>query len=505
MVKKRWAKRALLAAWLLGVGMLLGGCMSQISEREMTDLSQKEIEPAAPAPKMDGAVAHETYFTLYFLKEDGVTLCPVTRKVMVPGGVSRAQAALEALLAGPLEQEKGATWPELGASRSGRLLEVSDGVATVDLNANARTLAQQTLYAVRLAIANTLTEFSEISYVNVLVGGREEGLDLSATLPVGTMTHADDPDVSARYNRLHEQRLSGNGTTLLTTLYFPSADGKMILPEVRNIAYAQISPIEYLYTLLGELGKGAMAELCAQEFPAPLEYIEEMPEIVRTEDGYLAIELCFDQQLEEDLARGGMTLGVYMAMLCDTLMGFVPGVEGLKISVGAEDIHELLPQQTPDGRGLAFEHGLAVRDDFAGYVGAPAMLYVMRDGGLAVKRHVMLHSSVEDARARLEALIALDGEDASALPQGLEPQDILSVYAGDDVISVDLSADFREAMEAISPQRERAAVYAMVNTLTEGMQASKVQLFFEGEQVSTLAGELEMRGAFVRNPGMVVN
>ena len=62
-----------------------------------------------------------------------------------------------------------------------------------------------------------------------------------------------------------------------------------------------------------------------------------------------------------------------------------------------------------------------------------------------------------------------------------------------------------KAMEKLSPEQERAAVYAMVNTLTEGMGALQVQFFFEGEQVSTLAGALEMRGTFVRNPGMVVN
>ncbi|MBR5302095.1 MAG: GerMN domain-containing protein [Clostridia bacterium] len=503
MVKKGFAKRALLAVWLLAAGLSLGGCMSQISEREMADLSGKRIELDMPAPKMDGAVAREAYFTLYFLEEDGVTLRPVTRKAMVPGGVSRAQAALEALLAGPMAEEKDVTWPELGAARSGRLLEVSCGVATVDLNATARTLPQQTLYAVRLAIANTLTEFSEISYVNVLVGGREEGLDLSATLPVGTMTHADDQDVSVRYNRLHEQRLSGNGTTLLTTLYFPSVDGKMILPEARNIAYAQISPIEYLYTLLGELGKGATAPLCVPEFPAPLEYIEEMPEIVRTEDGYLAVELCFDQQLEEDLARNGMTLGVYMAMLSDTLMGFVPGVEGLKVSVGSDDIRALSPEQTPDGEAVIFEHGLATRDDFAGYVGAPAVLYAMHEDGLSAVQSVMEQARTSDARARLEALILLD--ENNALPAGLGEKDILAVYVGENTISVNLSDNFRRAMEALSPQRERAAVYAMVNTLTEDSQASWVQFFFEGEQVGSLAGALEMRGAFVRNPGMVVN
>ena len=505
MLKKGFVRRALVILWLLLAALLLGGCMDQLGERETIDLSQKAIEPATAAPQQDGAQAHEELLTLYFLGGDGVTLQPVTRRVTVPGGVSRAQAALDHLLAGPQEGERGVTWPELGAARSSRLLEVSGGVATVDLNAHARTLAQQTLYAVRLAIANTLTEFAEISHVNVLVGGREEGLDLSATLPVGTLTHTDDPDVGARYSRLYEQRLSGEGVTLLTTLYFPSADGRLILPEVRNIAYAQVSPIEYLYTILGELGKGAGSPLCAGGIPAPLEYIEEMPEIVRTEDGYLAIELCFDMQLEEDLERSGMTLGVYMAMLSDTLMGFVPGVEGLKVSVGDRDIEALLPEETPDGAERVFEHGLATRNDFSGYTGAPVMLYATRENGLGKTQRVIEQSRAGDGRARLEALIAMGKEAGAALPDGLSQEDILAVYEGTDVISVNLSGTFGRAMQALAPERERAAVYAMVNTLTEGTRASKVEFFFEGEQVSVLAGALEMRGAFVRNPGMVVN
>ena len=502
MVRKGLAKRVLLAAWLAAAGWLLGGCVNQIGEREMIDLSHKAIEPAVPAPVQDGAQAHDELLTLYFLAENGVSLRPVTRQVTVQGGQSRAQAALDALLSGPMQEERGVSWPELGASRSSRLLEVSGGVATVDLSAHARTLAQQTLYAVRLAIANTLTEFSEISYVNVLVGGREEGLDLSATLPVGTMTHTEDPDVSVRYNRLHEQRLSGEGVTLLTTLYFPSADGGLILPEVRHIAYAQVSPIEYVYTLLGELGKGASLPLCADAIPAPLEYIKEMPEIVRTEDGYLAIELCFDRELEEDLTRSGMTLGVYAAMLTDTLMGFVPGVEGLKISVGDEAVKELLPQQTPDGHGLSFEHGLATRNAFSGYVGAPVTLYITGEEGLRAQQYVMRQDRAHAARARLEALIE---QDAGLSAAGLTGADVLAVYEGLNVIAVDLSESFGRVIASLSPEEERAVVYAMVNTLTEGARSSEVQFSFEGEQIGTLAGALEMRGSFVRNPGMVVN
>ena len=487
-MKMKHGRRAALATGLMSLCLLLGGCVSQVSEREMADLSGVEIKADVPAPAQDGEQSYDMRCTLYFLSEDGGRLIPVSRSVTVEGGTSRAQAALDALLTGPAAGEDGVTWPELGAARGERLLEVSCGVATVDLPARVRTLSQEMLYAVRMAIANTLTEFSEISYVNVLIGGREEGLDLGATLPVGTMTRVDDLDAGARYSRLHEQRLSPGGVTLLTTLYFPAAQGGLLLPEVRSIAYAQISPIEYLYTLLDELGKGAGLALCAQDVPAPMDYIEEMPEIVRTEDGYAAIELRLSDALEPALDAAGLPLHTYLAMLTETLMGFVPGVDGLRVLIGGE---EVVP--------------LATRSGFEGCVGAPVTLYVMDGAGLSRVQRVLAQAQADDARARLAALMTLGEEDLFALPDGLTQEDILAVYAGEETIAVNLSGRFRDALAALAPAQERAAVYAMVNTLTEGARASRVAFFFEGEQVQTLAGGLEMRGAFVRNPGMVVN
>lgn len=481
-------RRAALAAGLTALLLLLGGCVSQVSERELADLSAAEIKADVPAPTQDGEQGYTMRCTLYFLSVDGGRLIPVTRSVTVEGGKSRAQAALDALLAGPEAGEDGAAWPDLGTVRGERLLEVSCGVATVDLPARVRTLSQEMLYAVRMAIANTLTEFSEISYVNVLIGGREEGLDLGATLPVGTITRVDDLDVGARYSRLHEQRLSPGGVTLLTTLYFPAAQGGLLLPEVRSIAYAQVSPIEYLYTLLEELGKGAGLTLCAQDVPAPMDYIEEMPEIVRTEDGYLAVELRMSDALETALDAAGLTLDTYMAMLTDTLMGFVPGVEGLRVMIG--------------GRTAA---DLTTRSDFEGCVGAPVTLYVMDGTGLLRVQRVLPQALADDARARLGALMELGEEELFALPDGLTQEDILAVHAGEETIAVNLSGRFRDALAALAPAQERAAVYAMVNTLTEGTRASRVAFFFEGEQVQTLAGGLEMRGTFLRNPGMVVD
>lgn len=492
-MKKR--QSAALAASLLGLSLLLSGCVQQIREREAQDLSDLAIEAPVEVPAQDGVAGREEWVTLYFLSEDGDRLVPVTRRVTVEGGVSRARAALDALLSGPQDGETGAYWTTLSGARSERLLEVSMGVATVDLPAHARTLPQETLYAVRQAIANTLTEFSEISYVNVLVGGREEGLDLSATLPVGTLTHVDDLDAGARYARLYDQRQSGGGITVMTTLYFPARDAPLLLPEVRNVTYAQVSPIEYLYTLLGEMGKGAGLSLCAQDVPAPLDYIEEMPEIVRTQDGYLAIELQLNREIEAAVEAAGLTLEVYMAMLTDTLMGFVPGVEGLKVTIDGE--HAMAVVREADGGGAE----LAMRGDFAACAGAPATLYVAQGEGLGRVQRILPQGSAHDARERLVMLM----QEADTLPAGLTGADVLAVYVGNETIAVNLSENARARLAALTPERERVAVYAMVNTLTEDTNAQAVAFFFEGEQVAALTGELEMRGVFLRNPGMVVD
>ena len=506
-MKMMKAKRVMLAAALMTASFLLSGCVSQIEEREMADVSAIAIEAGMDAPKEDGADSRSMTQTLYFLSQDADRLVPVMRDIQVSYGESRVRATLDALLAGTKVNETGVFWPDIGAASSERLLEVSSGVATVDLPPYARTLPQETLYAVRMAIANTLTGFSEIQYVNVLVGGREEGLDLGAMLPVGTISRAEDLRVRERYNRLIDQKNSGAGVTLLTTLYFPSKDGKLILPEVRSIEYAQVSPIEYLYTILEEMGKGTHSALACEQVPSPMDYIMEMPEIVRTEDGYRVIELQLSDRLDKALGEAGLSRGIYMAMLTDTLMGFVPGVEGLRLRIGQEYVGMLEEQDTPDDQEIEFEQSVAVRSDFGRYVGAPAALYYMdEESGMLIRtQSVVPQALAQDPREKLGAMIDLEQEEIFALPHGLSRDDILAVHEGNGAVVANLSADFAAALSKLSPRYEKAAVYAMVNTLTEDTHAQRVVFFFEGEQRQTLGGALEMRGGFIRNPGMVVN
>lgn len=503
-------RRAALAGTLLMAALLLGGCMAGVEERPMTDLAQAPFSEGPQAPQEDAWAERTQIVTLYFLHEDGTTLIPVSRRITVEGGMSRPEAALCALLDGPYAEEAeafGVQWPDMGQPNAVRRLEVSGGIATVDLPARVRELGPQELFAVRQAVTNTLTEFAEISYVNVLAGGREEGLDLGATVSVGTLTRADDSDTAAKYARLEEQRQSGARVTRLATLYFPTADGRFILPEVRSVDVATGTAIDSLYTLLGELGRGTDMALAVQPVPAPMRYIEEMPEIVWTEDGaYRAIEIRFSAMLDDALEEAGLTRAIYAAMLTDTLMGFIPGVEGLRIVIGEESLSGFRAEETPDGREIVLGSALATRADFAAYLGAPCVLYAQGTDGTRLRRvsRAAAQSGQGDPRERLASLMRLSQEEGVfALPRELTEQNVLAIYTGEDEILVNLSERFAQALSSLDAQQERIAVYAMVNTLTEGGGAQRVRLFFEGRQRELPSGGVELRGALMRNPGMV--
>ena len=506
MKKDLWSRRLAALGLLLGLLGLLTGCSGQLQERLPEDLSRVEIALDAQAPEVDIYAPRQEQVTLYFLDEEGMMLVPVQRTIRVENGMHRAQAALLALCAGPLDNER-AYWPEIGQLAAQRGFELSGGVATVNLPSKMRALSPEALYAVRMAIAHTLTEFAEVSYVNVLVGGREEGFDLAATMPVGALSRVEDLDVSSRYLRLDEIRQSAQdaGVARLTTLHFPSRDGGWILPEVRSVTYAALQPIEYLYTILEEIGKGTDNPL-AMDVPAPMDHIENMPEIIRYEDGaYRAIEIRFDASLDEALLDAGLGRGVYLAMLTDTLMGFIPGVDGVLFYIGGEAVEGIAAEETPDMRERVFENRLAVRENFTGCIGAPGVVYLpeREEGKLEAVDCIFPQEMQFDARQRLSQLTQ-QLYDAGVLNAPLEDSDILSIGVEETRLLVNLSGAYASALEALTAQEERAVVYAMVNTLTQGIGAERAAFYFDGEQRETLAGGLEMRGEFLRNPGMVV-
>ena len=150
----------------------------------------------------------------------------------------------------------------------------------------------------------------------------------------------------------------------------------------------------------------------------------------------------------------------------------------------------------PSGQAMQLEGSLAVYADFAGMIGAPVTLYRGNgEGGLIRSTAVLASSEAENPRAVLEAWMEQNGYAKS---------DVLAVSTEEKNVIVHLSASLGKALEGMDDVQVRTAVYAMVNTLTQGRAQQGVIFFFDGKQLGELAGGLSMRGRLVRNPGMVV-
>ena len=188
-------------------------------------------------------------------------------------------------------------------------------------------------------------------------------------------------------------------------------------------------------------------------------------------------------------------------MLTRTLMGVVPGVDGVHVLIDGAAVTALDAEKTPDGEALAFKNELMQSDDFLSWIGAPVIVYdgAEQSGKLIRARCLMRESEQNQTRARLETLIARWNEDA------VSAADILAVSTEAKNVVVNLSGGFAAWLQTLDGDAAREKVYSMVNTMTQGRNQQSVIFFFDGEQLDELSGGLCMRGRLTRNPGMVVN
>jgi spore germination protein GerM len=109
------------------------------------------------------------------------------------------------------------------------------------------------------------------------------------------------------------------------------------------------------------------------------------------------------------------------------------------------------------------------------------------------------------ARATLQELILGPGSTSDFLPTipaGTVLRDIN--IRPDGVAIVDFSKEL-VANHKGGTTGEMLTVYSIVNTLTQFPTVKKVQLLVEGQQVSTLAGHLDIRETLARNEGLILS
>lgn len=505
-----------LLAGLMGVMLLtLGGCMDIIREQPPLEAPLSDIRIGYEAPRGD-TIAPRTLPTavLHYLSQDADYLAAAITQVSVPSGQSPAEAVLRKLL-GPAPDGYRDVAPGVELQRVSNPVTVMENIAVVSLSAAARQLSLQELFVARMAIVNTLTELPNIDYVQVLVEGREEGLDLEVTMPCGALVRHAGGDIGALWNQMEVQRVQsaqqGGAQGLLKSvvLYYPAPGGRYITAQVRNIAFATTHPSVLTTGILTELAKPVGGG--APVVPNLTEALLTQPEAVYLQDTQeKIIRLRFAPELEGALLRQEVGKGVFLAMLTQTIIGFVPGVDALEVYFGQERVEALEGAQTVDWQDAAYPQGLLRRAEFRDYVGTMVPLrFARRDGqGLVQVDRAVPFRQADLPRVRLAQLFAGpnayegDSQLLPVAPQDVGEQDVLAVQLIDDVALVNLSQHYAEGCASLSAQEVRNSVYAMVNTLADFPQVKRVALFVEGQQVERLSGQLECRGFFYPNPGI---
>ena len=469
---------------LLGTALCLClcGCVAGVDALNKTSsvtLPPAQVEYDAPTGDTNQETAQSVL--LYVPSAAGTRLIAQTEKIVLSAARHPAEATLRRLFAFAGNDSAQSLSPDVTLQLSTvNPVEISGDTATVNLAASALSLSHSDLYVVCQAIANTLTQWGDIRYVNVLVSSIQPGLDVGASVPAGCFAAnaADTIDAMLTASQTQSAAPADRRISLNATLYYPTYSGKGILAETRTLSFAGRDKGEMIKTLLSALSQGAQTLGNTPAMPDLSVYLTEAPAVqeIAVSGGQCAV-LRFTQSFNDVLIAAGIPRSVMMAALTYTLTTFVPGLSGVTAYIGDELVSVVVPGGVYEGADepVNFQNGVMRRSDFSHFLLSNCTLY-FSDGA---------------------------GHLTTVLPDTLGDADVLGLGLSGTTLLLNLSQHAAADMAQVEPASERLMVYALVNTLTELRGVSGVCFFFAGAQRDTLAGVIYWPGVFLRDGSIV--
>ena len=472
------------------------------------------LPPAAriyEAPENDSQQGYEQTVLLYLPSLDGTRLIAVPQTASLSAARPAAQTLCEMLLRFLGGETTAPVGGEVALTLSGTdAVEVSGQVVTVSLAASALRLSHEQLFTVGQALANTLCQMGDVQYVNVLIAGTQPGLNVAATLPAGSFQPNTREDLSALWARASAPSASGR-RAFAATLYYPAPSGKGVLCEGRTLSFSAQDLPAMAGTLLDALSAGAERLPNLPRCPDLRAMLQS--EIVLAENGgSRRLVLHFREEMNAALIQAGITRSVMMAALTDTMTTFLPGIEGIAVTIGDEKITSVTPSGTYLGSGetITFTDGLMRRRDFVPFLLAECTLFFANQQGslTEVSRPVPFYEAFS-ARSLLQQMILgpqpFDSQTGltPVLPGELRSADLLGVGLAGNTLLLNFSARLPDLCADFSAGEERLMVYALVNTMCHLPGVKKAALFIQGDQPDTLAGALYLPGDFLPNYDLI--
>ena len=200
--------------------------------RQDDAVTTQHEEPAPQIPVSAGTEAVETSAdtqpTVVYYQDGEGYLVPVTRQIPKTGGIAKATLAMMVA----------SSQNDLAAARLGLKttvpegttidLDISGGKARVDLSKaalNCQSAEQETLMV--QSVAQTLCQFDSVEEVSFLFDGQKRSKLTHGTDVSGVFT-------GANLNLESVETMAGAGAQAVR-LYFPSANGRMLVPVTRTV------------------------------------------------------------------------------------------------------------------------------------------------------------------------------------------------------------------------------------------------------------------------------
>ena len=515
-MNKTLLRRLLCAALCGALALTLTGCTNGIealNHKNTVTLPPVETAYAAPTGDSDQEVAQTVL--LYVPNTAGTRLIAQTERISISAARHPAEATLRLLFDFAGSDSARPLSPDVKLQLSPvNPVEISGGVATVNLGASALTLSHGDFYVVCQAIANTLTQWGDIRYVNVLVSSTQPGLDVGASVPMGCFTQNLNDSIDALTAAAETAAVSADRRfSMAATLYYPAYSGRGILAEARSVSFDSRAKGQMIETLLAAISQEPQQLTNVPAVPDLPSYLAETPAVqeIAVTGGQRAV-LRFRQTLNDALIGAGIPRSVMLAAITYTVTGFVPGINGVTVYIGEELVTSVVPGGVYEGAGetIQFSGDVMRRSDFSRFLLANCTLYFGDGSGhlKAVQRPIPYYET-RSARYLLGCLMQgpqpVDGgADAQAvLPPNLGDADLLGVGLSDSVMLLNFSQHFASEAAGLDAEAERLLVYAIVNTLCDLPGVRSVSLFIAGAQPETLAGGLYLPGEFLKNGSLV--
>ena len=517
MNKQSILRRALCFALCPLLALTLSGCIAGVDALNRDSgvtLPPVAVSYTAPTGDTNQEIAQTVL--LYVPNAAGTRLIAQTERVVISAARHPAETTLRRLFAfsGTENAQRLSNDVSLQLSPVNPV-EISGNTATVNLAASALALSHSQFYVVCQAIANTLTQWGDIRYVNVLVSSIQPGLDVGASVPAGCFMQNLNDSIDTLTAAAETQAAVGadRRVSLSATLYFPAYSGKGILAETRMLSFDGRAKPVLIETLLSALSQGAQTLDNTPALPALNDYLSQAPTVqeIAVSGGQRAV-LRFQAGLNDALISAGVPRSVMAAALTYTLTGFVPGISGVTMYIGEELVSTVVPNGVYEGAGEAvnFADGIMRRSDFSHFLLANCTLYFGDGAGRlrAVQRPIPYYEA-RSARYLLGCLMQGPQTCDSAsgtqpvLPEGLSDADLLGVGLDEATMLLNWSPRFAAQAAPLDETAERLLVYAVVNTLCELPAVRSICFFIGGTQPQTLSGKIYLPGLFLRNMSLV--